>query len=430
MQENSKEFIMYESFDELPDELKKKFKSEASGSGLTRGRRGYVEFINQLNQRGDELIGDYVDARTRTQVEFGKCSHVADINPNNYKSGQGCGVCRGLQVHYGVNDVATTHPQYTKHFVNVEDAYIHTCGSNRKVALKCYICGHVKSITVNNLIYQGFSCDLCSDGLSYPEKLVASVLTKLNIDFIKQLSYDNGGHKYDFYLPIYKTILETHGMQHYQQSGRGRSLEEEQKNDSCKRQLAIKNGVLNENYHEIDCRYSTLDYCRPNIEQALSNYIDIATLTDEDWKQADAQAQKSLKIEVCKYWKEVKDANSKLTPQRVADDFGVTHVAVRNYLKWGNANGLCAYDGKEEKKASNRRNSTFVYIIKQNGELWFDEPMSMKEMERQTGITMPAIKRNLDKRALKPHKNSKYDPKYIGSRIVSAEVYDSQTQAS
>ena len=490
-----KEYKEYKSFDELPKELKEKFKNGARGWNLKQAKDGYVDFINQLNQQGDELIGGYVSNKTKAQIKFGKCGHVADIRPNNYKNGQECTVCRGLQVQRGVNDlatthphlikewhstkneltshkvaqnsgkkvwwqcekghewearinsrtggngcpycanqkvlkgyndIATTHPQYVKYFVNVDDTHMHTHSSHKKVELKCPNCGHTKAMQIKELTHQGFSCDLCSDGISYPEKLMASILTKLNIEFIKQMSFDNGEHRYDFYLPQYNTILETHGGQHYEQGFKkfGKTLKEEQENDRYKCELAIGNGILNENYHEVDCRYSTLEWCRPNIEKALSKYVDTSSLTDEDWKQADIQAQKSLKLEVCKYWRDNKKDGKELTPKQVANVFGVSKTTVRDYLNWGNANGLCAYDGQEEKKASHKRNSTFVYLIKPNGTKWFDEPMSMAEMERQTGISRIAIKNNLGKGALKYHNKSKYDPKYIGSYIVSAEVYD------
>ena len=414
----------YKSFDELPEELKQRFKSGAKSNNLKRVKDGYMNFINQLNQRGDELVGGYIKNSVKTQVKFSKCGHVADISPNSYKSGQGCGVCSGLQVQRGVNDIATTHPQYTKYFVNIEDTYTYTYSSNKKVELKCPNCGHTKAMQISKLTLQGFSCDLCSDGISYPEKLMASILTKLDIEFIKQMSYDSGEHKYDFYLPQYNAILETHGMQHYEQSPRGRSLEEEQKNDEYKRELAIGNGILNKNYHEIDCRYSTLEWCKPNIEKTLTSYVDVSILTDEDWKEVDLQAQKSLKIEVCKYWKENKKIDSALTIQQVVEVFGIGASTVQRYLHWGNTNGFCIYDGQEEKKASDKRNSTFVYLIKPNGGKWFDEPMSMVEMERQTGISRKAISNNIDKGALKYHPHSKYDPKYIGSRVVSADTYD------
>lgn len=481
----------YKSFDELPKELKEKFKSGASGSGLTRSRKNYVKFANLLNQRGDELVGGYIKNSVKTQIKFSKCGHTADISPNNYKRGCDCGVCDGKQVQQGINDlatlqpslakewhptrneltphnvtqgshkkvwwvcerghrweasihsrtnmgsncpycsnkkvlkgyndIATTHPHLIEYFNDIEDAHTHTCSSNKKAELKCPNCGHTKAMQISKLTHRGFSCDLCSDGISYPEKLMASILTKLNIEFTKQMSFDNGEHRYDFYLPQYNVILETHGIQHYEQSPRGRSLEEEQKNDEYKRELAINNGILNENYHEIDCRHSTLEWCRPNIEKALSSYADISILTDEDWKEVDLQAQKSLKIEVCKYWKENKNVNDSLTPQQVADVFGVGAGTVQRYLNWGNTNGFCIYDGEEEKKASDKRRSTFIYLIKPNGDKWFDEPMSITEMERQTGISRIAIKNNLDKGALRHYSYSKYDIKYIGSYIVSVD---------
>ena len=57
-----------------------------------------MDFINQLNQRGDELVGDYVGVKVKAQVRFGECGHTADISPNNYKKGRDCGVCSGQQV--------------------------------------------------------------------------------------------------------------------------------------------------------------------------------------------------------------------------------------------------------------------------------------------------------------------------------------------
>ena len=495
-----KEYVIYKSFDELPEELKEKFKNGARGWNLSRAKDGYVGFVNLLCQQGDELIGDYVGDKVKTQVGFGECGHIADASPNRYKKGEGCGVCRGLQIQQGINDLATlhphlikewhptkngeltphdvtqssgkkvwwqcekgheweatvvkrtdgrgcpycsnrkvlkgyndlatTHPHYVKYFANIENAYTHTHSSGKRVELKCPNCGYKKQMGINKLTHQGFSCDLCSDGISYPEKIMSSVLTKLNIEFTKQMSYDNGKHKYDFYLPKYNAILETHGMQHYEWQGRGRSLKEEQENDKYKRKLAINNGILEENYHELDCRYSTLEWCRPNIEKALSKYMDITVLTDNNWKEVDIQSQKSLKIEVCKHWKKHKEVNSELTAMQVAEVFGISVGVVYNYLNWGNANGFCTYNAQAEKEANDRRKSTFAYLIKPNGGKWFNKPMSLGELGRQTGISTSAIINNLNRNVLKPHKNAKYDPKYIGSRIVSAEVYDNQTQAS
>ena len=491
-----KDYVVYKSFDELPEELKEKFKSGTSGTNLKKAKDGYLGFINLLNKRGDELAGDYINATIKTQVRFGKCGHTTNITPTNYKKDRGCGVCRGLQVQYGVNDlailhpdltkewhstkngelmpydvtqgsnkkvwwqceheheweatvadrvkgnrcpycsncavlkgfndVATTHPQNILYFVNIEDAYTHTHSSHDKVEMKCPKCGHIKAMIIKNLTSQGFSCDLCSDGHSFCEKLMASILTKLNIEFTKQMSFDNGKHKYDFYLPKYNVILETHGIQHYVGwLGDEKDLLRQQENDKYKRELAIKNGIKNKNYHEVDCRHGTLEYCRPNVEQALSNYIDMSIHTDEDWKQADIQAQKSLKNEVCDYWKDSKKDNDELTPKQVAEVFRVDYTTVLNYLKWGNINGFCKYE------TEGRGAVKLVYLINPDGKTkWFEEAMSIIGLERASGISQSTIGKNIDKGALKYHPNSKYPKEFIGSYIVSAEVYDSQTQAS
>lgn len=348
----------------------------------------------------------------------------------NRVGGKGCPYCSNKKVLKGYNDLATTNPQFIKYFANIKDAYTHTYSSSKKVELKCPDCGHTKAMQISKLTSRGFSCDSCSDGIGYPEKVMSVVLSKIGIGFVKQLSFDNGKHKYDFFLQDYNAILETHGEQHYEHSRRGRSLEEEQENDRYKRELAINNGILSENYHEIDCRHSTLEWCRPNIEKVLSNYVDMSVLTDEDWRQIDIQAQKSLKIEMCKYWKENKEVNGELTTQQVADVFEVGRSTVVKYLKWGDTNGLCAYDGKEEKGASYRRRSNFVYLIKPNGDKWFEKPMSMTELSRKSEIPLPTIKRNLGKGALKYNSKVKYNPKFIGSYIVNSEVFDNEVHTN
>lgn len=496
-----KDYVEYNNFDELPEKLKEKFKSRAKGLKLDESKNGYVDFINQLKQRSDNLVGGYFGNKVKTQVKFGECGHTSNISPSHYKKGQDCAVCDGKQVQQGVNDLptthphlvkewhptkneltphdvtqgsskkvwwkceqghewevaicnrscgygcpycsnkkvlkgyndlATTHPQYVKYFVDVEDAYMHTYSSNKKVKLKCSDCGYAKIMSIDSLTRYGFSCNLCSDGISYPEKLVSSVLNKLEIEFIKQISYDGDKHRYDFYLPKYKTILETHGDQHYRQGFKklGKTLEEEQENDRIKRELANKNGILNENYHEINCRYSTLEWCRPNIEQALGNYVDMSVLINEDWQEIDRQSQKSLKVEICKYWDEHKENDNELTTKQIANVFGLNRATIIRYLNWGGANGVCTYNAQEETVNNDRRRSILVHLVKPNGDRWYEEGMSVKELSKNTGISRGAIRDNLDKGALKYHKNSKYDPKYIGSRIVSAEVYDSQIQVS
>lgn len=498
--------LYYNSFDELTDDLKDKFKSDATRLCIyNKSKKAYVDFINKLNENGDKLVSDYIGAKTKVRIHYGKCRHIhpegEGITPNNYKTRRGCSICNGCIVVKGVNDLATTHPKLAKewhptkngdlkptqvssgtnkkvwwqceqghewealicgrtnmnsncsycsnrralkgyndiattdpdlikYFPNIEDAYTHTRGSNDKVEMKCPICGTIKVMSIYTLVRQGFGCPNCGDGISYSEKLMALVLEKLGIEFTRQLTYNNGKHKYDFYIALWKAIFETHGIQHYEGwCGDKEDLLRQEANDENKRYDAIHSlnlGIRNEDYHEIDCRYSTLEWCRPNIEKALSKYIDISILTDEDWKEFDKEAQKSLKIKACLYWKEQKEINKDLTPSIVAEMFNVDKTTIISWLNWGNGSGLCTYNGKEEREAKNKRQSKFVYLIKPNETKEYDKAMNQSELSRLTGIKRDTIsKHRRDGKPLNGH-TSKYDSKYIGCYIVNADEWDAQ----
>ena len=90
-------------------------------------------------------------------------------------------------------------------------------------------------------------------------------------------------------------------------------------------------------------------------------------------------------------------------------------------MNWGNKNGLCIYDGKEERRKDDKRKSIFVYLIKEDGGKWFDEPLSLRELSRRTGINDRTLGLSLhNKKSLNGH-IAKYDNKYIGSMVVNAE---------
>lgn len=91
----------YSSFDELPKELKEKFKSTSKGANLQSSKNGYVVFINELNENKHTLLSDYVTGKTKVLIDY-NCGHEPSwITPNNYKKGARCQECyderRGLK---------------------------------------------------------------------------------------------------------------------------------------------------------------------------------------------------------------------------------------------------------------------------------------------------------------------------------------------
>jgi predicted RNA-binding Zn-ribbon protein involved in translation (DUF1610 family) len=354
---------------------------------------------------------------------FKKCLQVCNNKCNGNVYGD-----NHIKVVIGYNNVAIEYPNKIKYFANKEDAFKYTTKSDVYVQLKCPHCGKMRNIKtiIANLTKQGFSCDYCGDGVPYPEKIVALVLKALGIRFKIQHRFDEYSYRYDFYLIDYDIIIEVHGEQHFKYTGFGRSYEKEHENDMIKYDLAVLHGYeYNKNYFVIDARKSNIKWLKNSIEQC--NFFKQFNLSNIDWQEIDIQAQSSLRIAICKYWKEQKEINKNLTVVNLTKEFELDASTIRKYLTWGNDNCFCEYNAEEEKQAKIKRQSVFIYLVKPNGEKWFDEPMSQKELVRQSRIsesTVRILRQNGE--SLKYSGKAKYDKKYIGSYIIDADEWDSQ----
>lgn len=144
---------------------------------------------------------------------------------------------------------------------------------------------------VKNKQYSAFSNgqianpNMLSDGVSIPEKFMWNILKQLSTEFIIQLNKLTfewcENYRYDFYIPSLNMIIETHGMQHYEkgfESCGGKTLEEEQKNDRLKKELALNNNI--KNYIVVDCRYSEFDWLKENVSKELNEFFDLSNI---DW---------------------------------------------------------------------------------------------------------------------------------------------------
>lgn len=264
------------------------------------------------------------------------------INEEKFRRGQGCSCCAGVKVVKGINDIATTDPWMVRYFVNIDDAYTHTRTSSLKVLMKCPTCGKTKMLEPSHLLLQGFGCPRCSDGISYPEKVLISILDQLHIKYKYQLNKKYfkwcEKYKYDFYLIDYNYIIETHGMQHYElrKGSKFGELEEIQENDRIKRELALNNNI--DKYIELDCRYSKLDWIINSIKNSLLK--DIIDLSKVDFNEVEKYTNGSLFLEVCKTYNE-KYPN--ITIDDLSETFVVCKETIKKYLKKGTKIGLCNY---------------------------------------------------------------------------------------
>ena len=261
----------------------------------------------------------------------------------------------GKIVVKGINDIATVRPDLVKYFVNIEDAYTHSIGSQDKVLVKCPICKNEQYITPHNLGRQGFSCSKCSDKISFPNKFLNSFCQQLKeLKLIKEFKTEkefkwSNNRKYDFYITLNNSktlIIEAHGEQHCTNSFKNskRTLQEEQRNDAEKCWLAYKNGI--DNYIQLDCRKSDLNFIKNNI---LNNKLlnTLFNFKEINWDKCREFAEKNILKEVCDYWNKKGDF---ITTGKVSKNFGLSKTTIIKYLKIGNEIGLCNYNPKKQNK--------------------------------------------------------------------------------
>lgn len=238
------------------------------------------------------------------------------------------------------NCIATVDPEFAKLLWNVEETYKFTCQSNQKVDFKCPQCGNKVENKIITNVYrnQKVPC-YCNDNVPYPEKFMYSLLSQLNVTFETQKIFEwsktnlNGTKRYDFYLNELNTIVETHGIQHYERSRRGaRTFDEEQENDRIKELLAKENGI--NHYIIMDCKFSEMEYIKTNIIKSEFNHL--FDLSKIDWAQCHDFACSSLVIKACNLWNEgYSDA------KKIGDVLNLSKTTVTKYLKQGKKLGLC-----------------------------------------------------------------------------------------
>ena len=250
-----------------------------------------------------------------------------------------CACCRAAVIVSGINDVATTHPDIVKFFVDKTLSNKYSKGSNKQIAIKCPNCGliHTSTRSINTLTYAGPpECIQCGDTISYPEKFMYFLLKQLDIDFcfhktfawsenVKCINNKLSGKKeYDFYIPQFNAIIETHGIHHYEEcSLTQRTLKEEQENDLIKQELAIQNDVL---YIVIDCRKSTKQWISQHIINSKLNGL--INLDDVDWNKIHDDTLSGLKLRIIND----KKSNPQKLISELSQEYGIDVSTIRRWL--------------------------------------------------------------------------------------------------
>lgn len=320
--------------------------------------------IRELLQKHNYLIDKSIlssEIKTGKTYKFAcDCGHIFESTVSNvFQSGSfGCPICSGRRVLKGFNDLWTTHPDIASRLKYKEDGHKYSAGSNVKLSWVCPDCGNEKITTPNKMSVQKCFCSVCGHDTSYPEKFVSNLLQQFNIHFEKEKIFEwSDGKRYDFYLPIYNCIIETHGKQHYTNSDfsylNGKTYIEEQHNDSDKLFYAKEYGKI-ERYIVLDCRKSETDWIKHSIlESSLLEILQIIPDTI-DWNECHKFAVSNLTKLICQMYENNTSINE------LCEEFNLCRNSIITKLKQGSQIGWCSYNPEHATEEARQENGKRV----------------------------------------------------------------------
>ena len=333
------------------------------GDVINNVRSGKLKILEQIRIKTNK--GCYIKGY---KYKCLNCGNIDTITENNMNNKNGCCICSNNKVSKGVNDMWTTNSEQAKLLANPSDGYKYMQCSDYQVDWKCPECGEIiKNRKISEVNKRGLNCPRCSDKLPYPEKFVFNVLQQLNIEFTYQLSRTTfkwcKDYRYDFYIPSLSIVIEAHGLQHYREgfsriksNKKVRNLEEEKLNDKIKKELAIKNGIKEDNYIVIDCSKSELEWIKTStINSELNNLFD---LNEIDWLKCHKFACNSLVKIACDLW-----SNGIHSTVKIGKIMKLSKNTLQKYLKQGTKIGWCNYDPKEIIKNNSKQNIKQVICL-------------------------------------------------------------------
>lgn len=265
-----------------------------------------------------------------------------------------CPVCASRLIVKGINDFATSAPYLVQYFVNNEDAYTHGKTSNKKVETECPICHNRKFMEIGKMYARGFTCSVCGDTISYPNKFARGLLQQLptenwiceyHTDWLDKKSFDNY-----FEFKGKKYVLEMDGRQHFEnilmKNGKNVFLRNEKENDSLKDKLAKEHDIT---VIRIDSRDSDRYFIQKNIEKSLMS--ELFDLSKVDWNKCAEYASKNIVKDVSDYYNNVSDST-----KIIAEHFNLNMSTVVVYLKQGASFGLCDFSYELARKKIGQKN--------------------------------------------------------------------------
>lgn len=328
-------------------------------------QKDFEEKVKELNPNVIK-IGVYKGREEKVKLTCSE-GHTWEIKPSEFYRYPDCPYCNenSRTLIEGFNDLATIRPELVKYFKDKELPKKLLVSSNKKVDLICPDCGYEKQMFVYNLTKQGFSCNACGDGVSYPNKILRNLLRDESIERQieeKALEWNPGwGNKVYFDAKIVKDgqiyCIEMQGSQHKTGVWNGVVDEGVFIRDEYKREKCKENNIIE---IEIDCVDTSFENIKTQLENSFSGILDFSEV---NWDKIALTSEKSLMIKACEIYN-----NSLKTVRQIADELEVGRKCVRRYLERGADLGICIYSKEDSAMRGIFYNTKYTYDIYENDE--------------------------------------------------------------
>ena len=178
-------------------------------------RKTTKEFILEAKQvHGnyyDYSLVNYVNAFTKVEIicpKHGKFLQEA----KSHKRGYGCPSCRNTRKYSNQDFIEKAKQVHGNYY---DYSLVNYKSSHEKIIIICPKHGKFNKLPYMHL--QGSACPTCSrkNNGSKREKEIENILIENNIKYIREKSFDEGAHKFDFFLPEYNLLIEHDGIQHF-----------------------------------------------------------------------------------------------------------------------------------------------------------------------------------------------------------------------
>lgn len=243
----------------------KKCRIEKFKMSNTKTQDEYIKEV-KLKNPNIEVIGEYVDARTKILHKCLIHNVIWNTLPNSILKGCGCRQCLKEKIR---DKNGTSHNEYVIKLSNINsniialEEYLNT---EIKIKHKCKVCRHEWKVKPGNLL-AGKGCPKCNE--SHGEKSISNYLNINNITYIPQYTFDGCKDQrklpFDFYIPELNACIEYDGEQHFKAVdlfGGEEGLKTRQFHDQIKTDYCQNNNIslLRIKYDE-------------NIEEKLNSFI-------------------------------------------------------------------------------------------------------------------------------------------------------------